>query len=212
MSGAFGEIGAALHIRDPGPPMGLSIYAVPKQSNPGIMATLFDGPGSFVGPDGDIRWTVRWSVRNRPGRVGAAIYQSAYLMMFAYYGYDFAFRTQYETLRQQILQPDEAIWPGRINVFPLDEVGGQLVRREGTIMFVREPEPCVAVALKFQPAEGRERILGVLLPGPESDDGRVPTFESGSLNGSVVPYRPEVLPMRPRDFLGLWHWVQARGR
>ncbi|MBY0455875.1 MAG: HNH endonuclease, partial [Gemmataceae bacterium] len=84
MSGEFGQIGASLRISEPGPPVRrLSIYAEEERSDRRIIAALLDGPGPFVGSDGNIRWTLNWSVRNRKGRVAAAIYQSAYLMMFA---------------------------------------------------------------------------------------------------------------------------------
>lgn len=212
LSGAFGEIGAALRIREPGPPVGLSIYAEERRSDRRTMAALLGGASPFAGPDGDSRWTFRWSVRHRPGRIGAAIYQSAYLMMFAHFGYDFAFRDQYEPLRQQIFHPDEAIWPGRVFVLSADDFRSPLLRREGAVMFVRQPEPCVAVLLRFHPPEGRERVLGVLLPGPEADDGRVPLLEPGPLDGAVVPYRPEVLASRTHHFAELWRRVQVPGR
>lgn len=212
MSGAFGEIGASLHIREPGPAAGLSIYAEPKRSDRRVMNALSNGTSPFVGPDGEITWTLRWRMGNRPGRIGAAIFQSAYLMMFAYFGYDFALRDQYEPLRRQILRPDEAIWPGRVFTVPTDEAR-QLQRREGGVLFVRRPEPCVAVLLRFQPkGGGRERVLGVLLPSPEAGDGRLPLVEPGPFDVSIVEFRPDVLPSRPHYYTDLWRRVQADGR
>lgn len=205
LRGEFGDLGIEFRRSE-----GLSRWSltvVEGQTNPACVSALDEWLAANRGQtDADIRWNITWSVRTRHRNATAAIYQSAYLMMFAYFGYDFALRDHYEPLRRQVLRPDERAWPGHIALLsPSQDCPG-----DGAVMFVRRPKPCVCVMLRFRPPSGSERLLGVILPGPDEQECRVPELSQGELDGTVVPYRPDVLATRPWYFAGLWRYLQAR--
>ncbi|HEX4613286.1 MAG TPA: hypothetical protein VH092_34180, partial [Urbifossiella sp.] len=164
LSGVFGDVGVEFARTDA---THWTLEVVHRQTNPVHLAALKEwlrarGEGRPV----DTKWNISWLLRSRRREANAAVYQSAYLLMFSYFGYDFAFRGQYERLREQILLPERSSWPGHITVLPNDPWAGRLGRRAGAVLFVREPEPCVAVLLRFRPLGGRDRVFCVLLPAP----------------------------------------------
>lgn len=209
LDGVVGDIGAV--IRRKGVLSNWSVVMNPRQSHPQAFTTFNERLRANAGkPDANVQWNMSWSVYERPGEVAAAYYQSAYLLMFAYFGYGFAFNDQYELLRQQIISPRKSIWPGRINVVQSPQLLEQLGNRECGVVFVRAPEPCVAVLLRFRPKSGVEKLVAVLLPRPDSDGLNVPHLEFGSLTGSLIPYRQEKISAGRNYFSWLWRHTQQQ--
>jgi hypothetical protein len=208
LSGEFGNIGVEFK-RSPDN-SNWALYFVAAQTNPAHLTAFEEWSRKHAeNPDAEITWRISWTARKRPTEVGAAIYQSAYLLMFAYFGYDFVFPSPFGKLREHIVRPKEISWPGHINDLIPNSVSAILGQRDAAVMFVREPIPCLSAILRFRPRDGEERTLGVLLPPPETDEEQIPTIEQGKLNGVSVPYRPEILSTRPHYFAGLWKHVQA---
>ncbi len=120
MSGEFGEVGAQFQLSKD--TSNWAIYFDLKQSNPAHFERLKHWLACSGGrPNPELTWTMKWSARFTPPRVCAAIIQSAYLLMFDYYGYEFAFHPHYEPTRNFILNPQEGNPPQ--NIAWLDEYG-----------------------------------------------------------------------------------------
>jgi hypothetical protein len=208
LSGEFGNIGVEFK-RSPDN-SNWALHFVEAQTNPAHLTAFEEWSRKHAEtPDAEITWQISWTARKRPNEVGAAIYQSAYLLMFAYFGYDFVFPSPFGKLREHILKPKDVVWPGRINDLDPNIISNMLGQSDSAVMFVRKPVPCISTFLRFRPREGVERIVGVLLPRPESNETEIPIVKQGQLSGTVVPYRPEVLRTRPHYFDGLWRYVQS---
>src|SRR5207244_558982 len=89
---------------------------------------------------------------------------STYLLMFHYFGYDFARRPIYQKLREQVLNPNDRIWDGEI--VELEE--SRFWADQGSVLFVLEPAPAILAVLRYQSAES-PLYLGVVLPGADGD-------------------------------------------
>jgi hypothetical protein len=101
---------------------------------------------------------------NRPKRTNAAILQSAYLLLFRFFGYDFARLDTYQPYREQILNPDKEII--RHNIATLtDEMGARFEDKQGMIMFVSHPSPFILAMLRYKSPAKKAQYLGVMLPG-----------------------------------------------
>jgi hypothetical protein len=209
MSGEFGNVGVEFHRTDSND--GWGIRVIEEQSPPASVQALQNWFAENAGnPSAELRWNISWSAPHRPRQVTAAIYQSAYLLMFAYFGYDFVlFRPEYDPLRQQILRPDEAIWPGRILVMNSPSARSLTGEREVAVVFVREPSPAVLVILRFRPAEGGEQFLAVPLPPP--GESAVPHFDLGTVSGAVIPYQPDAITHGRGYYTRQWRSVRPSG-
>jgi len=103
-----------------------------------------------------MNFTLPWF---RAGRCWAAVCQSAYLLMFLYYGYDFARSPTYGPLRQQILRPDEQIVTGNIFVIGEDAAANILEGRQAAVIFILKPVRAVLAVLRFR-SPGKVNLAG----------------------------------------------------
>jgi hypothetical protein len=207
LSGSFGSVGVDFQTS----PDRLiwSLYPVPRQSNPAELEALNRYlAGEGVGPEGDLHFTLRTGYRHMPRQASTAIYQSAYLLLFSYFGYEFVHHPHFTPLRDQLARPGERILP---SMFPvLDEVSAKNLLDGGrhAVMMTRDPGAVVAL-LRFRSKAGRQPVFAVALPG--LDDPNIPSLR-GTFNGSVIPYCPEALLDTKFYFFQVWRYTRQVNR
>ena len=199
----FGSVGVELQAAPPGEPW--TVLVIEKQTNPTVLERLND---SIDAPaDGGLAQVASKIIprfRNQPSRVSAALYQSAYLLMFAYFGYDFVFDDRYRKLREQILKPDEEILPATFDVPPEAWADAMIsCSQPHAVMFVKEPTSFIMPIFRLRPKSGRERVVGVPLPG--LDDTAWPNSgPRGKVKGVLVRFRIERDDGARPSFRELW--------
>ncbi len=136
----------------------------------------------------------------------AAVCQSAYLLMFHYFGYDFARHKTYETLRQQVLNPDERIWNGNIWMLSEATAAEILQGQQAAVAFTRKPTQSILGVLRFVLGEGIPRVLAVVLPGP--GEPHIMEAEMQTFTPAVVPYEPQFMGTTARFYQWRWNrWI-----
>jgi hypothetical protein len=200
LSGAFGDI-TVQFTRSP-EQNGWSFFPVPEQSN---QESLESYKKRLVEANGDpsMVFPIELSLpyRHQPRRVEAALYQSAFLLMFAHFGYEFVLHPHFAQLREQIRRPEEGTWRTRIVIPSENSVTALLGTRDHAVMFLRQPS-AILTFLRLHPRGGRPRVLAVVLPG--LDGPALPPGNWMSFEGGIVPYIPEAL-LRVKFFLfKLW--------
>lgn len=205
LEGEFGSVGVEFQAAQPGEPW--TAFIIEKQTNPAVLEKL---NAALDGKPGDspvmVAAQMKPRYRNRPGRVSAALYQSAYLLMFAYFGYDVVHDPRYAKLRQQLLNPDDDILPAMFDMPPEAWANAVLPDDHG-IMMVKEPSPFVMPVFRLCPAGGRTRVIGVPLPGLD-DSAWPPPGPKGEVKGVIVRFRrakDDGTRLRLRDV-----WEQAK--
>jgi hypothetical protein len=141
---------------------------------------------------------------NRDSRTRAAIYQSALLLLFRQFGYDFIRRDTYRSLIDQVAHPDEEI--AKYNIVVLsDKMKPAFENDEAAVMFVQKPFPSILSMLRFRSPGKRDQCLGVMLPGPGETlpETELPLHFSGGL----VKYNPQMLKEKGY-FVGLWNYCR----
>ncbi len=136
------------------------------------------------------QFSLKWRGLSSPLRVRAALYQSAYLLLFRHFGYELLLRHHYDALRQWIMNPTEGGWPHNIQVMSDESSKKLLDGGNHALLFIPASKAILAV-LKLQPREGRPRVLGVILPGPSS--ATIEEFQSRNFSCKIVPYQAEAL-------------------
>jgi hypothetical protein len=187
MKGEFGSVGVEFQTAPLGEPW--RVLVVDKQTNPTVLkkmnaaleANPSDNTSTIVA-----EITPRWL--DKPSRVTAALYQSGYLLMFAYFGYEVVNDPRYARLREQIIKPDEEILPPVFSMPPMKWAEKELPESHG-IMIVKEPSPYIMPVFRFRPNGGLERVIGIRLPG--LDDETWPARgQARTVNGVIVRFRP----------------------
>lgn len=202
LSGNFGNIG--IDLTRASPASNWKFRPVDKQSNPKSIELYQEWVGqlaSSLGQESELK--ISWSLRNRPVAISAAICQSAYLTMFAYFGYDFAFRDEYEKFREHIINPHQSPCPVKLNMVGTEALQSALGDEESKVMFVRKPFDGIGVFMRFRPKEGRARGFCVIFPKPEGEEP-VPEFEMGAVEGVLLPRRTELLAIDPWALTRSW--------
>lgn len=206
ISGEFGNVGVELGLSADSSK--ISFHVIEEQSNKENVASLKNLCERYAeDPNAEFTWQTTYSAPHRPGPVLAAVYQSAYLLMFKYFGYEFAFRDEYEPIRQQVLRPEEQIWPGRVNVLSPADFPETSGGRDTAVVFMQKPTPAIFALLRYR-TKGGDQVRGVLLPPP--GQAKVPQLERGEFEGAVIPYRDEVITRSKGHFPKLWRWVQRK--
>jgi len=184
LEGEFGNVGIEFKAAPPGEPW--TVLIIEKQTNPMVLAKLNaaldadEGPAQVAG-----RITPRY--RNQPCRISAALYQSTYLLMFAYFGYDFVNDPRYAKLREQILKPDEDILPREFDIPPEAWANAMLPEAHG-VMIVKEPSSFIMPVFQLRPTGGRGRVVGVSLPGLDNT-AWPPPGSKGKVKGVIARFR-----------------------
>lgn len=145
----------------------------------------------------------------RPGWCCAAICQSAYLLMFKYFGYDFARRPGYNFIRDQVFHPDEAYQAENIVVLAPEVAQQFLEGKQAAVVFVREPMQAILAVMRFRSPGGIDQVLAVAMPGPDDD----PPLTTVNLIDAVyapVLDDPEYLVSQHASFWLVWHrWLRS---
>lgn len=184
--GDFGSIGVEFQAAPPGEPW--TVLVIEKQTNAADLQKLNLALGAKLdAPSTKIAAQIMPRSRNRPNRVSAALYQSAYLLMFAYFGYDVVNDLRYAKLREQILRPDEDILQAEFDMPPEAWANKELPDNHG-VLIVKEPEPFIMPVFRLRPVGGRSRVIGVRLPGLDNTTWPRPR-PKGRVKGVVVRFR-----------------------
>jgi hypothetical protein len=198
LAGNFGNVGVEVSFPGGGQPWHLE--PVGKNSNPAHMAALqkmLEGVGAdpLAGPPCELKFDYDY----QPGAVGAALYHAAYLMMFHYFGYPFAYSPLAEQLRAQFREPNKNILPRYFPVPPEDWAAANMdALRKQAVVLIQEPYIGIHVIMRFQPAEGLPRVTGVALA--DLDGKTWPT-------GPVERVRGVIVRIKTGDLEGLPPWV-----
>jgi len=199
LSGPFGEIGVEFGFSPADNTW--SFVPVPQQSHPANHEAYVRHLHEMMsGAKGTHRITLAVRYDHRPNRVRAAFCQSAFLLLFAYFGYEVFRHPHLGPLWNRIGRPDEDGWQPDI-IIAGDEAPAMLGKRDHALLFLREPSAILAL-LRLRPKSGNKRILAVLLPGLDS-----PTTPSNmkTFKGGIIPYRPQML-IETKGYLELmWH-------
>lgn len=186
LEGEFGSVGVKFQAAPPGEPW--TVLIIENQTNPAVIKKLNSALDANPSDDpARIAAQITPRYRNKPSRVSAALYQSAYLMMFAYFGYDVVRDPRYAKLREQISKPDEDILPAEFNM-PPEAWADVMLPRDHGIMMVKEPASFIMPVFRLRPKDGRSRVIGVPLPG--LDDIAWPACPKGKVKGVIARVRP----------------------
>ncbi len=185
LEGDFGSVGVEFQAAPPGEPW--TVLIIEKQTNPAVIVKLHSALDANSSDDpAKIAAQITPRYRNKPSRVTAALYQSAYLMMFSYFGYDVVHDPRYAKLREQILKPDENILTSEFNM-PPEAWANAMMPEDHGIMMVKEPASFIMPVFRLRPKDGRTRVIGVPFPG--LDDTAWPAVPRGKVKGVIVRFR-----------------------
>lgn len=198
--GDKGRVGAESR-RDPEARQ-LEFNVTTPMASPAVQALKSRLHSAEVGQE--FRITVPWF---RPGWCWAAVCQSAYLLMFRWFGYDFARNPSYNFIRDQVFRPD-AERTGHILELPLDVAEQFLEAKQAAVVFTREPMRAILAVMRFQSPSKRGQILAVAMPGP--DEAPLTTINLEGLVYSPVTEAPEVMARKQGTFWLAWHqWLES---
>jgi len=180
-----------------------TIKPVPKQSSPAAIEAWQRFVLDFARSpkDKQLRFSLSAWCYHRIPELLAAIYQSAYLLMFSHFGYEFVSHSHYGPMRERILHPINDTWQVTIHTISDQSAAVLLGGKQQRVLFINESNAIMAL-LRFRPKGGKARVLGVVLPGLDNPSpGDVPK----DFQCSVWPYRADLLTNR-WDCLSLaWH-------
>jgi hypothetical protein len=179
-----------------------SIYGLPHLSDPEATGALQSYLTEQTKNQQEVEFSLTPDYDHRPGPVCAAMYQSAYLLLFSYFGYEFVLNPTFALLREQILRPQEDIWQTRIIIVTEESAFRLLGTHRQAVIFGFDPL-VIAAVLRLRPGNGRERVLAVLLPG--LTNASLPVGDLPTLHGIVIPYRPDALLNNKFYLAKLWH-------
>jgi hypothetical protein len=187
MTGPFGEIGIDLQFPSDGRTW--SMHEVRERSNPAHLEALHAYLNDLSGGQPrEFNFTTTIRYDHRPRQAEAALYQSAYLLMFSYFGYEFVTHSHFAELRERVLHPEESGWKTRIIIPGDDVLAGFMLTRSYAVMFVCQPS-AVLVFLRLHPKTGRDRVLAVVLAG--LDTPLLPAGKWERFKGCIAPYSPD---------------------
>jgi hypothetical protein len=184
-----------------------SMRVIDKQSDPKVVQATQSGLPKLIEKQEAFRFTLTLPYPHLPRHIEAAIYQSAYLLMFRQFGYEFVSHPHFAKMRERIVNPKETTWKTPIMI-PGEGTVALLGEQSYAIMLIREPSSIMAL-LRFRRKEGQQKVLAVFLPGLDSPD--VPTPPSGSFQGDVIGHPPEVFLETQWSLHQLWHYLRQQG-
>lgn len=183
-------------------PSRLTFQITTPMANPAVQAHQARLRGAEAGQEFQV--TLPWF---RPGWCWAAVCQSAYLLMFRWFGYDFARNPRYNFLRDQVIDPD-APRNGHILDLP-PEIAEQLLEgNQAAVVFSREPVRAILAVLRFRSPGDRDQVLAVAMPGP--DEEPLDTVSVQGLVYTAVAEVPEAMSGQQGAFRLAWHqWLES---
>jgi len=141
----------------------------------------------------------------RRGRDRAAIWQSAYLMMFHYFGYDFVRLTTYDYIRDQITDRSSESKTHEIRVFTEGRAQEVLQGKQGAVVFLPDPIPHLMVLMRHLSPGGRSQYLGVVMSSPIGP--RLPTDLGDCRRFATIEHNRSA----PHNFALMWqHMMRLR--
>ncbi len=144
----------------------------------------------------------------RPGWCWAAVCQSAYLLMFKYFGYDFARNPRYNFIHDQVFRPDGADQAGNILMLPTHIAKQFLEGNQAAVAFVRQPMRVVLAILRFRSPGGADQVLAVGMPGP--DEPPLTTMNLADAIYSPVTENPDHMSSQQGSLWLAWHhWLRS---
>jgi hypothetical protein len=203
LSGVFGEVSVEYELSREQKSM--TFYGLPERSNPKHREALHRYLTEMSNdPAAEVHFSVTTAYRHQPQLVQAALYHSAYLVMFAHFGYHFVFHPHFAPLWERIVMPEEENW--RSPMFVDDEVARSFpIKQRSGVVFLRRPE-AILVVMRLQRRGGRERVVAVALPGLDSPD--LPTGRQEHLKGSIVPYHSDALLRKGSYLHAAWRQIK----
>lgn len=182
--GEFGNVG--VDVGFPGGCQPWQLVPVPRITNPVHNASLEQMlEGTDVDPQTGPRCELRFEYEHQPGVVGAALYHAAYMMLFHYFGYPFAYSPLGEQLREQFRQPEKDILPRYFPVPSDDWVAANLdAVRKHAVVLIQEPYIGIHIIMRFQPEKGFPRVIGVALADLDGNSWPIETI--GQVRGFIV--------------------------
>lgn len=150
-----------------------------------------------------LKVTIPWF---RAGWCYAAVCQSAYLLMFKYFGYDFARNPLYNFILDQVSHPDDAALSGNILVLSSEIATQFLEDKQAAVVFVREPVRAVLAVLRFRSPGAIDQVLAVGMPGP--DESPLTELDLTGAVYSPVSDDSDHMSRQQGSFWLVWHqWL-----
>lgn len=114
----------------------------------------------------DFRFKLRLHMGNER-RAQLSLLRAGYLIAFHYLGYGFLVNFNLGYIRQQLITPDKNIIPEKAIHFPI-----KIPDKYIGINIIKEPPElkCYFIVFDIQAKNGISRRVGVMLPGPNSED------------------------------------------
>ena len=178
----------------------LAFNITTPMASPAVQAHQFRLRSADAGQEFQI--TLPWF---RPEWCWAAVCQSAYLLMFRWFGYDFARNPRYNFIREQVFEPDGER-TGHILELPPDVAGQFLEGNQAAVVFTRQPMRAILAVMRFRSAGERDQVLAVTMPGPDGE--LLTTVSLQGLIYSPAAEAPEIMASQQGAFWLAWqHWL-----
>jgi hypothetical protein len=184
MKGPFGHVGVELRFAETN-----TIQVIEKQSNPADFKRMKEffakvDTGEIRGPKLNLSFRVSVS----KGRAAVALYHAAFLLMFSYFGYEYALRKCLDGLREQVRSPDKETWKTQIGC-PVELSNTTWTHhRRSAVIYLRERD-VLLTCFRLKAGAGPETTLAVVMPALSETLTDVPL---GQFESIVVPYDPKV--------------------
>ncbi len=182
------------------------VYGIPEASNRNVLNAIPEYHSQLMSdPTNYPPLCLMPQYRHQPSEVKAAVYQSAFLLMFSYFGYEFLFHPHFCSLREQVVHPEKDIFP---SVFPvLSDTSAATIHKDRpyAVVFANDP-PVILVLLRMRPKGGISRSFVVVLPG--LNDPVVPAHKFADFQGIAIAFRPELLGKTGSTFRQMWAYTR----
>lgn len=178
------------------------IKILTSEKNPAVAAFKQQG---MAAREGDrFKMTTPWF---RNGWSKATICQSAYLLMFRSFGYDFARCETYNLILRQIRDPNEDHNDVLTAHVPPDVAAELLEGEQARVFFVSQPVKCILAVMRFTSPGEAHLFEAVVMPGPE--ELPLTEFEMSGMCYAPVEDNVELKGYWGHPLVEEWrHWQQ----
>lgn len=126
----------------------------------------------------------------RDGWCKATLCQSAYLLMFKYFGYDFARCRTYDPILNQIRNPHQDNRDVLTAEVPPNVAGALLQSKQAGVIFICEPVECILAVMRFTTPGEADLFQAVAMPGHEAPP--LTEFTFSGMNYAAVEDNAEI--------------------